>query len=368
MTITIKEATSDAERESIFRLRYDIYVDQMNRYRSVADHENRLFTESDDAQSRHYLAIDDGEVVGTMRLTWGIDAPFTQRHIDQYDLTPWIAEVPQEQMVIGERFMVTKPYRGTDLIYRMFCSYLEYANEKRVQLIFGNSEPHLLSLYQGLGFRTYTRNHVNSPETGYLIPLLMVLEDFDYFRQLNSPLIKVLKDFGADARVPECVPRLLAQGSAVQSHRLVPRENYWQDVQTALALVDHRVQLFDGLSEKQIENCLSKSNVIDCQRGDRLIKKGNVATNMYIVLSGSLEIRDEHTTVDFRGPGDILGELAFLLESPRSMDVYANSDDVRVLSLSDSAIKKLIDHDAEAAAALLLNVSKMLCYKLLRLS
>ncbi len=58
--------------------------------------------------------------------------------------------------------------------------------------------------------------------------------------------------------------------------------------------------------------------------------------------------------------------MAFLLELPRSMDVYAATDGVRVLSLSESTLRKTIENDPEIAANLLLNVSKMLCFRLLK--
>jgi CRP-like cAMP-binding protein len=186
-------------------------------------------------------------------------------------------------------------------------------------------------------------------------------------KAIKSPLLGVLTDFGADSRVPESVPRLLAEGSAVISQRLVPKGDYWADVQDALDHLEaNRVSLFDGLSEDQAQECLAKSNVIECRDGDHVIKRGNVAQNMFVVLSGTLEVRDGDTVNAVVLPGDVFGEMAFLLGNPRSMDVYAASDDVRVLSLSESTIRKLIESDPRAAAKLLLNISKMLCHKILR--
>ena len=362
----ILAARNEAEREAIYRFRYRVYVEEMNRYRSVADHEGKRLVEPDDARSHLYYAAADEEVVGTMRLTWGGDAPFTERHIEQYDLAPFLDAVPQEQLVIGERFMVDRAYRGSDLIYRLFCTYLAFVNERRIQLIFGDSEPHLLNLYQGLGFRTYSDKNVNSPETGYLIPLVMVPEDLDYMRAIKSPLCEVLRDFGLEAQVPACVPGLLDGGGAVMSQRLSARETYWRDIKQALDVTVRRVQLFDGLSEEQALRCIGKSNLIACRRGDRLIKRGNVAQNMFVVVSGTLEVRDDDGyVIAWASAGDIVGEMAFFLKSPRSMDVYAGTDDVRVLSLSESVIKGMIEEDSKLAATLLLNVSKMLCYKLL---
>ncbi|MCH7645759.1 MAG: cyclic nucleotide-binding domain-containing protein [Nitrospinae bacterium] len=170
---------------------------------------------------------------------------------------------------------------------------------------------------------------------------------------------------GAQLWLPECLPRLLVKGSAVKSQRLMGAEGYAQDIQSVLRLAESRAQLFDGLSDSQIQRCLNKSSAIECRKGDRLIKKGNVARNMFVVLSGTLEIRDGDVLVGVSSAGDIVGEMAFLLESPRSMDVYAATEDVSVLSLSEAVIKEITQEDPKAAARLLLHVSKMLCYKLL---
>jgi CRP-like cAMP-binding protein len=106
--------------------------------------------------------------------------------------------------------------------------------------------------------------------------------------------------------------------------------------------------------------------MIRCSAGDHLIKKGNVAKNMYIVLSGTLEVRADDRVVNVCSSGDIVGEMAFLLESPRSADVFVATDDTCVLSLSESNLKTLIADEPTLAAKLLLNVSKLLSYKILR--
>jgi CRP-like cAMP-binding protein len=361
----ISPAVTDEQKEAVYRFRYDVYVEEMNRYRSIADHERRQLHEDVDDCSRLYIVTEADKAVGALRFTWGGDAPVTERHIDQYDLQPFLNCMPADQLVVGERFMVAPEFRGTDLLFRMFQMYLRFANEHRIQLIFGDCEPHLLNLYLGLGFRTYTKRNVNSPETGYLIPLVMVPEDMSYMRRIKSPLLKVLQDFTDDVRIPLKAIELLKRDTAVTSERLAEPDEYWSRVYEALSKVEHdRTSPFDGMTEEQAASCVSKSSAIECADGDRIVKKGNVARNMFIVLSGTLEARDGDTVVETLTVGDVFGEIAFLLGTPRSADVYAVSDDVRVLSLSESEIRKIIDSEPEVAARLMLNVSKMLCRRI----
>ena len=362
----IHEAVTSEERLKVFQFRYDTYVEEMGRYRSVANHEERTLVEPEDETARLYLAIDGENVVGTMRHNWGGDAPICDRQIKQYSMQPFLDHIPADQMIVGERFMVAPDHRGTDLILRLFRKYLNFVNEHRIQLIFGDCEPHLLNLYLGMGFRTYAARNVNSPETGYLIPLVMVPEDIVYMQQINSPIIKFLEDFGKDAMVPDCLSELLPEGGVVLSQTLMSNSGYMAEIDHAIQLSESPVHLFDGLSAEEQQRCLAKSNAIECKAGDHLIKKGNVAQNMFVVLSGNLEVQVDGDVVNVCSSGDIVGEMAFLLESPRSADVFVATDGTQVLSLSESNLKKLSKGDPELASKLLLNLSKLLCHKLAR--
>ena len=363
--ITISEAQSDEDREAIYRFRYRVYVEEMDRYRAIADHAGKRLVEPDDATSHLFQATLDGSVIGTMRLSWGGDGGLNDRHIGQYDLEPFLGSVPPEQIIVGERFMIEPDYRGSDLLFKLFTAYLHFVNERRIQLMFGDCEPHLLNVYQGLGFRTYTRKNVNSSETGYLVPLVLVPEDVSYLQEIHSPISKVVKDFGTDTRIPDGLELLLAGGEAVLSQRLISMTDYWVSLSTQLThFEDNRAAIFDGMNDEDIQLCLAKSNVIECAPGDRVIKKGNVAKNMYVVVSGTLEVRGDNEIKALLSAGDMFGDIAFFLGLPRTLDVVAATGDVKIISLSETTLRSLMDNHPHAAAKLLQNVAKMLCFRL----
>ncbi len=359
-------AETEEERRAVYRLRYDVYVEEMGRYQTVADHEQRMLYEDCDEHSRISYAVVDGEVVATARLTWGGDAPIPQRMVDQYGLAPFLAELPASAIAVGERAMVRPRLRGTDVLFKMMIEGMPWLNENRIQLVFGDCEPHLLNLYQSLGMRTYSKTNVNSAEAGYLIPLVRVIEDVEYLRQLKSPLAEYTHDFGDDARIPACIQRVFAEGDAVRSRFDTTSEAYWGEVHGALSELEaHRISALDGFTEKEAARCLEKSTIIDCQKGDRVLKKGGVARNLFVVLDGTLEVREGDAVQAVLSAGDVFGEMAFLLERPRSHDVYAATDDVRILSLSEAKLREMIGGEPAIAAQLLLNISKMLCLRVL---
>jgi hypothetical protein len=233
-------------------------------------------------------------------------------------------------------------------------------------LIFGACEPHLLSLYVGQGMRTFSKQNINSTEAGYLVPIVSVVEDIEYLRRIGSSAAETAKDWGEDARIPDCVERLITNGGNVMSQHLVESGAYLDEVHAALEpLADTQLSALDDLSEDEAARALGKSNIIECRGGDRILKKGGVARNMFVVLEGNLEVRDEGVLVRVLSAGEIFGEMAFLLEQPRAADVYA-ANDARILSLSEGTLRKSISKDPEVAATLLLNISKILCKRLLK--
>ncbi len=365
--VEISQALEPGDLHDIQRFKYDVYVAEMGRYGSIADHDNRLLIEPDDATSHIFQARAAGRLVGTMRLTWGgTEGALTQRHIEQYDLEGFLGAVGPACIVIGERFMIDPALRGSDVLFAMFCTYMGFVNQRRIQLVFGDCEPHLLNTYLSLGFRTYTRNNVNSPETGYLVPLVIVAEDCDHMKKIGSPLASVLTDFGGDCRVPANIADLLAGGEAVMSQKMLTKETFWSKLQAAVpkaGLSD--VDLFTGMSKEEIEICLDKSVSIECKPGDRVIKKGNVAKNMSMVLSGTLEVRDGEEVVALLSAGEMFGEIAFFLKLPRTMDVVAATDDVKIVSFSESTIRKMLEAHPDVATKLLFNISRILCTRLI---
>jgi hypothetical protein len=358
-------AESKAEKEAVYRLRYDIYVQEMGRFGATADHAKRWLAEPEDETGRIHYAAEGGRMIATQRLSWGGDAPFSPRLIEEYQLAPFLAEMAPERIAVGERAMVVPELRGSPLFRELQQSSRSFISDNRVELVFGCCEPHLLSLYVGQGCRTYSKKNIIGKETGILIPLVTVVEDVAYLLRIGSPSAATSKDWGAGARIPDCVDRLITNGGNVISQRLTASGAYWREVQSALGrLEETRVGAFDGFGEERAHRCLDKSNILTCAAGERVLRKGNVARNMFVVLDGNLEARDGETLVRVFSPGDVFGEMAFLLEQPRTADVYAATD-ARVLSLSEGTLRKLIASDPDVAAQLLLNVSKMLCRRIL---
>lgn len=365
MTFEFGLAEAPDEIIGVQNLRYEVYVEELGRYGDKADHERRLLIEPEDAYSWMVYARDGDTYLATGRLTWGGNPEgFSARQLEQYRLQPFLDEMPGALLAVGERLMVRPEFRGTPLLPEMLDWAAEANDSYGIQLTFGACEPHLLSLYVGQGHLTYADRNINSAGAGYLIPIVRFKTDADALLGAGFDS----HDDAGNALLPRSVEKLVAsQGGAVTSSVLETGTHYRGTIEEALRVAAiERTVAFAEFTSEEIARCVARSTTIECQKGDVILKAGGTARNIFVVLDGVLEASTaDGTVVGVLSPGDAVGEAAFLLDQPRSADVTAVTDDVRLLSLSEGTLRKMIQDDPVVAAKFLLNLSRMICHRLL---
>jgi hypothetical protein len=321
-------ATTDDEREAIYRHRYGVYVEELGRYLDRADHEGRRLVDPEDAQSDLFYVADDGEVVASLRTTWG-GAGFSDRQIAHYSLAPFLAELPAEVLNIGERTMVSLSARGQDVFAALVEASDATSGREQLLISFGACEPHLVAFY-GRWQRPYADRHINHSESGYLIPLIAFPQG-----------VEALLDQGQRPGLPDCVARADAgTGAMTCSHLTDPADLTAMVESTTGAGLPPLADLGPDLRSQVLE----ASNLIRCAEGDRLVRRGGTAHTLYVVLEGG--------TTGGAGPGDRIGHSAALGMRDPDVDVVVGDDGATVLQLSERTLRRLGDEHPDAARLL----------------
>lgn len=114
--------------------------------------------------------------------------------------------------------------------------------------------------------------------------------------------------------------------------------------------------LFEGLSDQELQQLVDEASPISLQAGDTLIKQGDAGDSAYIVLKGAFEIQKQSgpslIKIDVRNPGEIIGEMALLSNSPRSASVIA-IEASEALCISQEVFERLLSTSPSAALAVL---------------
>ncbi|MCB1786526.1 MAG: cyclic nucleotide-binding domain-containing protein [Chromatiaceae bacterium] len=239
------------------------------------------------------------------------------------------------------------------------------AAERGMELAFIECLPHLIPLYQKLGFRRVGPGFYRD-DSGVLSPMCLVVRDLAYLKERRSPLYATARQLFGEALPPSWLEALFPDGEPGDDTAAAIER--WSEAHGVLSTGElHAQTVLGGFSADELQRVIERGVVIDCSAGERLILSGSGHRNLYIVLEGSCEVRLDGRSLGVVAAGDVVGEMAWLLDSQRTADVVATSDRVRVLSLTDADLDRMVASGSREAIKFLLNLSRVLGRRLLAL-
>lgn len=192
----IQRATTQADLEAVFGLRYRVYVEEMRRPQKDADHRGRRIKDALDGFARIFAASASGDVVGTVRcniLGEGDIGPYREWYaIDREHARSPLAS-------ITTRFMVLPAYRRTGLAVDLTTSIYRHALEEGVEWDYIDCNPHLLHFFTRLGYRPHRTDLVH-PEYGAVTVLRLAVNDLAHLEAVRSPFARVLREYRSRER------------------------------------------------------------------------------------------------------------------------------------------------------------------------
>jgi CRP-like cAMP-binding protein len=113
-----------------------------------------------------------------------------------------------------------------------------------------------------------------------------------------------------------------------------------------------KIPLFQNLSAKQLADVDALITTIDVPSGRELMHQGEAGREFVVVVAGEAEVRRDGDLIATRGPGDFFGEMALLLDRPRTASVVAKTDmTIDVLDRQD--FRRLLEEYPDLYAPLL---------------
>jgi CRP-like cAMP-binding protein/predicted GNAT family N-acyltransferase len=365
MTITICFAESEAEREAIYRLRYRIYVEELGAISFPgADHERRWLGEGGVRNSRLLYAELGGEVVATLRLQLGADDALTEDDAIIYDFARFEGHLGMEQLCVLSRFMALPEHRGGQIPQLMLQAMYRFCVAQGLAICFLDCRPHLINLYQRLGFRSYGRPY-SEPGYGLLIPMALQIDDCTHLAAVESPFLKNAPPVPVGRQTTGLAALLCDEQPAVRPSNALTLDTAPVYISGLTDEGRSPIGLFSGFDQVELARLVAHGYVLTCRQGDKLIIDGDVEHSMFLILSGHVEARVGNQVVAVEGPGSVIGEVAYLLRGPRTADVVAAEDGVRVLYFRYQTVEALMHDEPHLAARLLLNLSRVIATKLL---
>ena len=363
---TVHKAETDAEREAIYRFRYQIYIEEL-KYNYEADHERKWLRQpADDEEGTTLLYTGrPDDITSTVRVrAWKPGqvppAVFAMTSMERF---PGIEKVGVSH--IG-RMMIRRSLRGKLVLPSLLAGGYEFlVGEQGADLAFLDCVPGIVRHYRQLGARPYGGRLI---DLGYSpgIPLVIVLSDYAHLKRSGSivaPLVK--KYFGPGKRPPlDLAPyRHLFESGEVPVE--FDPEKVWEALQDRLLASDETIPTFvDALSPGALFHLSESGYLLDVKGGDLITRAGIGQREMFVILEGACEVEGAGKRIALLEKGDLFGEIAFFSESGERTATVRALSNCKLLVLRQKFMDELVRNDPEAACQILLNVSRIMAERM----
>ncbi|PKN22988.1 MAG: hypothetical protein CVU65_14520 [Deltaproteobacteria bacterium HGW-Deltaproteobacteria-22] len=178
--------------------------------------------------------------------------------------------------------------------------------------------------------------------------------------------VRFLKTFGPDSPVEHRAPPPVSAAadsdeepplSSVDEDELISAAvTAWVKAIGKLGLLPPaqgwKVPLFSAMGDKSLQSILRRGEVTFHSSGDLVMKQGDTDSNLFILVSGLLEVfreeQDIRSRLGFLRSGSFFGEMALVTQSPRSASIAAQEPSV-VLRIPWDLLESVLETDPKLA-------------------
>lgn len=364
-------ASTEVEKHMIYRLRYRIYIDEMeggDRH-TEADTATQELQDEWDPHAHHFYVNQDEEMVACARLVLRRQGPF---ECEEELLLSRFEPAYPHYLSMSSRLALHPKLRGSSLLRQLTCAMYTFARQEGIQFDFIDCHPRLLPLYSRLGYRIY-RTGFNHPKYTYVIPMVLVLDDHTYLERVRSPFAPIAERFSCSIEGSELLRSQFTEFTDDVQSATCNVNEFWDLLkQQLLGLTpdESRCDILRGLADDEMKVLTSIGHVVSCRTGDVVLSVNDPGREIFFILSGQFEVsgslpNSEHELIIRKVllPGQSFGEIRFLTEKIRYASVIA-LESSRVLVLNSKALDRLVTSAPQVAAKVYRNLAKLVAERL----
>jgi CRP-like cAMP-binding protein len=170
-TIDVFLCRDEAMLTSAKRLRYEVYCVELGRHSPFADHEARIISDPLDVFGTTFIAVADGETIGTLRSNVSREGDLGHLE-DVYGMRK--SPHHPEATAICTKFAIRRSHRGSSAATRLISAMVGLGLRTGVKACYIDSIPDLIPYYRALGFAPSGRAFLHR-ENGLSRPMVLDL-------------------------------------------------------------------------------------------------------------------------------------------------------------------------------------------------
>jgi predicted GNAT family N-acyltransferase len=169
--------------KSAQRLRYEVYCGELGRQSPHADHARALITDPLDRFGHTFVAIEDGETIGTLRMNLAGEGPLGALEA-QYGMPA--SQHHPARTAICTKFIVKGARRGSLVFFKLLAAWLEFMMQNGIAECYIDCTPNLVRFYERCEFKVCGAPFLHD-ENGLSYPMMVDLARQNPVRAVLRP-------------------------------------------------------------------------------------------------------------------------------------------------------------------------------------
>lgn len=362
----ISEAVTDSEKLAIYRLRYDIYIDELKRPNIYhADHNMRSIVDEADhySNTRLFYIGAKSDPIASFRLTL-----FNPEHEQRPEFETRYAldnypEFKESNLVELSRMVIRRSQRKSWAMLSVVQFLFKFCVMRYCDAALLYCTPALARSYRQFGFRPY-QAIVNQVNVGMKIPVINILSDTGYYKKEKSILRSMQHRLFIKYRYPLFPIKLIEGRLDLDSTAFRVDTPKIQDLVYEELYSKNRSHFLNDLSQNELELLCEYGLIITVNRGAVLTQR-LAEIGVYILISGNLQMTGvngcESTLLE---TGSVFGDIESSEDSGQIRPNITALENSQILMLSHSLVSKISGTHNDLAIKVLLNLSMILANRL----
>lgn len=353
-TIKIGIAVSPEEKKEIYHFRYKTYIQEMCKQIDNVDHINKLLYDDLDEWAFLLYAKIHSEIIATIRINIGTLADYPKKLVKFLSLDTFLnsnAKNYNRKITYAAKLMVSPSHRSSPALYLLIAKCYEFSCSNGIEFGFSACNPHLLRLYEQIGWHRYSKNFFD-PGYGLLIPIVMLGADIEHFRTIRSPLFRIArKRKDVNTEELEWFYEKYIRNYLMINSQLITEEGLWSILCKNLNCPPtESITLLRELTEAEAKKFLhSCGSLISCDTGDIITTQGDISYSYNVLISGKLKsLTFHHPITEYTLPGQHFG-VNGLTEHNKNIESIVAVTSTHILVLSGMAFPRFFHSQPDIA-------------------
>ncbi len=121
--------------------------------------------------------------------------------------------------------------------------------------------------------------------------------------------------------------------------------------------------LFEKISRRECRELVRTMHPRHYKKGEMVFNSGDIGASIVLIRSGSIEIRAAEKLLAELAAGDFFGEVALIIDEPRTADAIATEDSELIFFLR-SDLEEWVKRSPKSGAQFMLNIATVLAARL----